>query len=314
LRRSAAFIALACGLLLVATPLATSMFERTAEAERILDRFPFLTLDGNPDRYLTEAEVTREGSTELFEEAIPRLAAEAGISEAALARRHPELAALRSELPAATDFSVRYSDQLEAVKDKFGSVYDIPVAGLPLTAVPWLFLLAGLACIAAAAFVLRTEGAIPLVAMLGLGLVIALGPLVFDGLGKSADGEDVKDFAENGLTEKAATTAKTASESLDAAIAEAESGVLPELAAAQGISEEELAAEVDERFPASATLLAEWEVIGPRLARLAAAVSASVAEFESATKLPIALPVWLLVGCGVAMSIGAAVALLRAGR
>jgi hypothetical protein len=310
-RRSAAVVALACGLVLTAAPLVYSMFERTDEAERILDRFTFLTLGDNPDRYLAEAEITREGSDELVGDAIPRLAAEAGIGEAELARRYPDVAALQAKLPAATDFSVRYSEQLEAVKDKFRSVYDIPVAGLPLTAVPWLYVLAGLACLAAGGFVLRAGGVAPLVVMLVVGLLIALGPMALGGVGKSADGEDVKRFAENGLTEKAAVTAQSAWASLDAAVSEAELKVLPEIAAAQGLSDEELAEGIDGRFPAAATFLAEWHVIGPRLSRLADAVSASVADFESAKNLPIAFSVWLMVGSGLAMSIGAGLALLR---
>jgi hypothetical protein len=243
--------------------------------------------------------------------AIPRLAADAGINEAELSRRYPELAALRGELPDATDFSVRYSEQLEAVKDKFQSVYDIPVAGLPLTAVPWLYLLAGVACLASGALVLRTGGRAALVAMLALGLLIALIPVALGGIGKSADGEDVKDFAEKGLTSRAAAAAQSASASLDAALTEAEQTILPEIAAEEGISEAALAEEIEERYPRAATLLAEWDVIGPRLSRLADAVSASVAEFESAKNLPIAFSVWLMVACGIAISIGAAFGLVR---
>lgn len=310
-RRSAALLAIACGLVLTAAPLVYSMFERTDEAERILDRFTFLTVGDNPDRYLAEAEITREGSDELVEDAIPRLAADAGVGEAELARRYPHLAALQTELPAATDFSVRYSEQLEEVKDKFRSVYDIPVTGLSLTAVPWLYVLGGLACLAVGGFALAAGGKAPFVAMLAVGLVIALAPLAFGGAGKSADGEDIKRFAENGLTEKAAAAAQSASTSLDAAVAEAKLKILPEIGAAQGIPEEDLAEGMDERYPAAATFLAEWDVIGPRLSKLADAVSASVAEFESAKFLPIAFAVWLMVGSGLAMSIGAALGLLR---
>ena len=42
-----------------------------------------------------------------------------------------------------------------------------------------------------------------------------------------------------------------------------------------------------------------------RLARLADAVSESVEEFDSAKKLPIAFPVWLLIGLGLAMALAA---------
>ena len=81
------------------------------------------------------------------------------------------------------ELSERFASQVE---DKFESVYDIPVAWLSLTAVPWLFLISGLACLAVGALVARTGGAAPLVAMLALGFAIAAGPVAFGALGKSS--------------------------------------------------------------------------------------------------------------------------------
>ena len=43
MRRIAPWLAIAAGVVLVVLPLAYSMFDRTAKAEEILDRFTFLT-------------------------------------------------------------------------------------------------------------------------------------------------------------------------------------------------------------------------------------------------------------------------------
>jgi len=74
IRRAAALLAAVVGLGLVALPFTYSMFGRTADAERILDRFEFLALNGNPDRYLQDAVETRAGSSELVEKALPAIA------------------------------------------------------------------------------------------------------------------------------------------------------------------------------------------------------------------------------------------------
>ncbi|MDP9228842.1 MAG: hypothetical protein M3M99_07250 [Actinomycetota bacterium] len=311
MRRLTGVLAIATGLGLLLIPLAYSMFDRTADAERILDRFEFLTAGDNPQRYLDEAETTRAGSSELVGEALPGLAASAGVREGELEASFPALAAARKEVPQATEFSIRYSQQLDAVDDKFASVYDIPVSGLPLTATPWLFVLSGLACLAAGVLALRGSGAGSLFAILALGAAIVLGALGFGAIGKAADGEDVKDFASRGLTEQAATAAREASAALDAVVAETDQRTLSHLAVRQGVSEQELRRQLDAEHPAASELLAEWEGIGPRLSRLADAVSASVEEFESAKKLPIAFPVWLLLGAGLALSIAAGTALFR---
>jgi hypothetical protein len=311
MRRLAALVALLSGLLLVVASLAYSMFDRTEKAERILDRFEFLTLGDNPERYLTEAEITRDGSTELVGTAIPALAREAEIAEPELGERYRALAAAQAEVPAAREFSVRYSEQLDAVDEEFQAVYDIPVPWLPLTATAWMFLLAGLASVLAGVAALRTRGRAPIVAILALGAAIAVGPVALGGVGRAGDGEDVKDFAERGLTDRAATAAGAASASLDDLVVETEERTLPDIAASSGVSEQALDRELEERFPDAARFLEEWDVIGPRLARLADGVSASVDEFESAKKLPIALSVWLLVGVGVAMALAAGFALLR---
>jgi hypothetical protein len=309
MRKAAALMAIVAGLVLVAVPLAYSMFDRTDKAERILDRFEFLTLDDNPERYLAEAEVTRDGSTELVEEAIPGLAAEAGIPEDQLDERYPALAEAQETVPAAHDFSVRYSEQLDAVDEKFQSVYDIPVSWLPLTATAWMFVAGGFACLLAGAVALRGTGRGPLAAILVIGSAMALGPVLLGGVGKATDGEDVKDFAENGLTDRAATAAQEASADLDGLVIETEQQTLPDIAEARGVAPQTVEQELEEDYPVAAEFLAEWDVIGPRLATLADAVSASVGEFDSARKLPIAFPVWLLIGLGVAMAVAAGVAL-----
>src|SRR5512134_321163 len=213
MRRLAALVALLSGLLLVVASLAYSMFDRTEKAERILDRFEFLTLGDNPQRYLTEAEITRDGSTELVGTAIPALAREAEIAEPELGERYRALAAAQAEVPEAREFSVRYSEQLDAVEEEFQAVYDIPVPWLPLTATAWMFLLAGLASVIAGVVALRTGGRAPIVAILALGAAIAVGPVALGGIGRAGDGEDVKDFAERGLTDRAATAAGAASAS-----------------------------------------------------------------------------------------------------
>ena len=315
MRRGVAWLTIAVGVALIAFPLAYSMFGRTGDAEQILDRFTFLTLGDNPERYLAEAEVTRDGSSQLVDEALPGLAADAGISEAqfeaAVASRFPALANARVEIAEAEDFSIRYSEQLEAVEDKFQSVYDIPIAGLPLTATPWLFLIAGAACLVVGAVALRTGSRGSIIAILALGAGMALGPVVLGAPSKATDGEDVKDFASRGLTQQAANAAQQASAALDAVYLETRDETLPYLADAGATSPQQLNRELDQGYPDAGEFMAQWEVIGPRLSRLADAVSASVEEFEEVKVMPIALPVWLLLAAGAALAIGAGMVLVR---
>jgi hypothetical protein len=311
LRRGVGILAVVVGVGIMLIPVAYSLVGRTGDAERILDRFEFLTLGSNPARYLDEAETTRAGSTELVGEAIPGLASDAGVGGDELDTRFPALETAQREVPEAHEFSVRYSKQLDDVDEKFKSVYDIPTSSLPLTATPWLFLAGGLACLVAGLVALRTRGRGPIAVIAALGAAIVVGLLAFSAPGRSADGEDVKDFASNGLTARAATAARQASTALDDLVRETDQDVLPYLASRQGISRAEVDGELGRRFEAADRFLAEWDVVGPRLARLAAAVSASVEEFESAEKMPIAFPVWLLFGAGAAMGVAGGVALLR---
>ena len=315
MRRGVAWLTIAIGVALIAFPLAYSMFGRTADAERILDRFTFLTLDDNPERYLAEAEVTRDGSSQLVDEALPGLAADAAISEAEfdalVASRFPALANARVEIAEADDFSIRYSEQLEAVEDKFQSFYDIPIAGLPLTATPWLFLIAGALCLGLGVVALRSGSSGSLIAILALGAAMLLGPVLFGAPSKATDGEDVKDFASRGLTQQAADAAQQASAALDDLYLETREETLPYLAEAGGTSAAQLSSELNRTYPDAGEFMAQWNVIGPRLSRLADAVSASVTEFEEVKVMPIALPVWLLLAAGAALATGAGVALAR---
>jgi hypothetical protein len=282
-RKVAAVASLVVGLCLIAVPPVFSLFDRTAKAERILDRFEFLTLDDSPQRYLAEARVTRAGSVQLVDDALR-------------GESFPALGEARRTVPKAHEFSVRYSRQLEAVDEQFESVYDVPVPWLPLTATPWLFLVGGLTCLALGLAALLTRGRAPLVALFALGLALMVGPLAFGAVGKAADGEDVKDFASRGLTSRAATAAQRASAALD--------GVVREVRA-RGLD-----AGLERDHPEAARFVAEWDVIGPRLNRLADSVSASIDDFEDAGEMPISLPAWLLLGGGLAVAGSAAVALV----
>jgi len=225
--------------------------------------------------------------------------------------RFPALTRARDEVAKSREFSVRYSQQLDAVDEKFKPVYDIPVSGLPLTVTPWLFVLGGLASLLAGLAALHTRRRAPLIAILMLGTAMVVGPLALAAPSKSADGEDVKDFASRGLTTRAATAAQKASATLDAVVRETDGRALAYLARRQGVAGSRIDRELERDFPQAAKFLAEWDVLGPRLSRLADAVSASVEDFESAKRMPIAFLVWLLLGTGLALSVGAGIALLR---
>lgn len=311
MRRVAPLLAIAAGVVLVVLPLAYSMFDRTAEAEEILDRFTFLAAGDNPQRYLDEAALTRDGSEQLADEAILALAADAGVSQRELDAASPALATAQSDLPDAREFSVRYSEQLDAVKGKFQAVYDIPTPSLPLTAVPYMLLAAGLLAIGLGAAALRTGSRGLLWALLALGVAMCLGPVALGGIGNVSDAEDVKDFAQNGLTQRAADAAQGASATLDQLVSETESETLPLIAGTSGQSEAQLDARLAEDYPDAAEFLAEWDTIGPRLSLLADSVSESVAGFESAEKLPIAFPLWILIAAGLLVAASAGVALAR---
>src|SRR3954469_6758373 len=106
--KAAAILAIAVGVSLIAFPLAYSLFGRTADAERILDRFEFFTLGGSPlQRYLPDAKTTREGSVQLVDKAIPRLVSDAGVTPAEFDRfskaNLPALGAAREAVPKANE-------------------------------------------------------------------------------------------------------------------------------------------------------------------------------------------------------------------
>ena len=206
---------------------------------------------------------------------------------------------------------MRYSEQLDAVKAKFAAVYDIPTPSLPLTAVPYMLLAAGLLSIVLGAVALRVQSRGPLWALLVLGVALALGPVAMGGIGNVSDAEEVKDFAQNGLTDRAASAAQGASTTLDELVAETEATTLPLIARASGETQADLNAQLVADYPEAAEFLSEWGTIGPRLSLLADSVSDSVSGFESADKLPIAFPLWILIAAGLLMAGSAGLALAR---
>ena len=223
----------------------------------------------------------------------------------------PGLERAQEELPAAREFSVRYSAQLDAVKDKFGAVYDIPTPSLPLTAVPYLLLAAGLLSIGLGIAALVTGSRGLLWALLALGVAMALGPVALGGIGNASDAEDVRDFAKNGLTTRASDAAQQATSTLSGLVDETEAETLPAIAAAAGESPARVDATLAADHPEAAEFLEAWDTSGARLALLADSVTESVSAFDDARKLPIAFPLWILIGAGLLLAGSAGVALAR---
>ena len=140
---------------------------------------------------------------------------------------------------------------------------------------------------------------------------MALGPVALGGIGNVSDAEDVKDFAQNGLTQRAADAAQGASAT--ARLAGGRDGERDPASdrGASGETPAEVEARLTADYPEAAEFLAEWDTIGPRLSLLADSVSESVAGFESAEKLPIAFPLWILIAAGLLLAGSAGLALTR---
>lgn len=320
MRRALGTVAIVGGLALIVATFALSLFEGTSSAERMSDRFRYMLSEDGLVELRGYFETVRAAGTEFTDEAIPRIAADLGVTQeqfgALVATEFPAIAEGVKQIPAIVGGVDPIIDQLEEQGPNFRKADAIPVDGVPITVGPWAFLVLGSVLVAGGAWTLRRPTSKGPVTLLAIGMLMAVVPLATSFPDKVAAGDDVADVAVLGLTDDGATFAEDATATLDAMFKEVETGLLPELSRRLRLTPDQLNAFLQTEFPAVATGVAEWPSIAPLAYGLAQDQRDSIDDFAAAGDIPFTLLPWLVIvpGATVAGLAGAMLVIRRAAR
>ena len=317
MRRTVAVLAIAMGAALILSTLFLGLFQKTAQAERTLDRFAAGTSTEGFAQFGSDYQTALTGSLQLRDEAYPRFARELDMSESEFERfvasDFTALDKAVKSIPSITGFIDPIVGEInELPSSKLRPVYDIPIASLPVTSMAWLSFALGvlLLGVGLAVWFVRDRRAIVAVAVVGAAM--ALGPIAISLPQNTNEAADIVTLLRVALSEDIVRQSEDAVVIGNSMVDEIRTEFLPTLAQRMELSEDELNALIEEDYPATAQFLAAWDDTSVRIDQLATNMRASVDDFAEADELPYEAIPWLFIGAGVLLA-GAAAAALFAG-
>jgi hypothetical protein len=308
-------VALAAGATIVIGTIAIGSFSRADAGEAATDLVRSEMTPQGLARHRADFEIATSATEELYSEAFPAIAAELGLSpdefEQQVQLRYPAIAEFLSEerRDEAYAFAEGIVANLELHQEDFAQADAIPVSWMPMDLGPWLAIaLGGLLAVVGLVTLLRPSPvAVATIALIGLALVV--GPLVTRFPQKAVAARDLLDSLT--FTEELSAETRDLKEAGDAATEELEQRLVPDVAAALGITAAEFDSIIDARFPAIARASPQFEEIFDRYEARVRIREQGLHVIPVAADYPLASIAWWAVGLGALTAVAAGVALFR---
>ncbi len=203
MRRVAAVLAIVVGIVLIGFTFAEHLFARSQDAQTIADQYaPLMSAKGLHD-LSTGFDLVKVAGTELSTKAEPRLQQVLGMDDAQferyVAQQMPGIVKFDAQAPGVVELVGPVIGKMEAVRGDYTKASEIPVSWLPLTSAPWLFLGIGVLLIGIGAYTLWRPGTLASIALVLVGLGIAIAPLVIGIPGKVDAAVSVTEIGRIGL-------------------------------------------------------------------------------------------------------------------
>lgn len=303
--RLVSLISIVLGIGLVVVCLSYSFFDRAEEGEHITDRFR-TTMSEPGLRALDANFQTIKGLGDGFlNQAAPNLARALHVTPARFETfakaNFPAVGQAYDAVPPAIALVDPVIPRLQASRKDFERVDHIPGLGLPITAVPWMMVIAGGLLVLAGLLGLARPGPLAMVAVLLIALGMVVLPFALSLTDKAAAADRIVKVGDASLSRQAADTATATVALLDRLVPEVQTKVIPALAARLHSTPDQLAADIARDYPGVAKGLRDWPKISPSAAQLAANQRASVREAAAMDGLPFKALPWFVIGPGIAL-------------
>jgi hypothetical protein len=313
MRKTVAVVAVVCGIGLVISPFALSLFPRAAAGERVTSRFRETMSASGLEQLRTNFGTMGALLDQFTHQTAPQLASELHMTPAQfnvyVAQHFPAVAAGVRGLPPLVAFVSPVAAQLEALHPQFASVDSLPFLGLPLTTVPWILIGLGLGLVGLGMWAWRGRGRLPLIAATVVGGAMIVFPIALSYPHKASDAKQVAAVGRAALSQQAATGAATANRLIDGMVNEVNTAMIPALAQQLHTTPQALGATLAQRDPAVVRGLQAWPTIRPGAVALASVQAASVKDAQTMRGLDFTSLPWYIMGPGIALLLAGGAAL-----
>ena len=313
MRRVAAVLALLVGITLIAFTFTEHLFSRSSDAEQIAQHYkPLMSAAGLAD-LSSGFDAVKAAGGQLGSAAEPRLQSALGLDDQAFAeyknRELPGIAQFDAQAPGVVSLVGPVIGQMQAERADYAHSSDIPVSWLPLSSAPWLFLGVGALLVAVGAFALYRPGRPAIVALLVVGLGIAIAPIAIGIPSKVDAAVRVTRIGRVGLAPATGQKAVGATKLFDGMADDVQTKLRPTLEQHMGVGT------FAKAFPTLAGFSDEW--IASTSAKSHALSDSQVAlapTFSNADRIPLRPIPWLFIVPGIALALTAGAALVLSTR
>jgi hypothetical protein len=305
MRKVAGVLAIVVGLGLIGFTFVEQLFPRASDAEVLADRYrPLMSKQGLADLSHGFDQLLAAGK-QLHDGAEPALQAKLGLTDAqyaAYAQQHLKgVTAFDAQAPGIAKLVGPVIEQMKARRIDYQRSDSIPIWFLNFNSAPFLFLAIGLAFVAVGIYALLRPGTLAGVALLVVGLGVALAPLVLDIPSKVDAAVRTTDLGRVGLAPATGQRAVAATKLFDAMVRDVQTTVAPTIGEPQFQSS----------FPTLARFATEWEQTTSAKSHALSDSQVELAStFANADKIPLEPIPWLFIVPGAVIAVLAGASLL----
>ena len=306
LTRVIAGAAILIGAGLVAVPFTASLFDRTSAASRLADTVRPAMTQAALDAGKSDLGKVQQAYGQFKDALLPSMAADLKEPPAQLlsevAAQYPDVRAAVVDFDPAVANAQSILGILVDNRARFEAADSIPMRGFPLTATPWMFIGLGSALVLAGLAALRAPRP-AMVAVLLIGLAVAILPLSTAMPGKTDDTATLVEALRQPLSPQGAATARAEFVRFNTMVTELDTQVLPGFARHMGMSDAQLATYVGQRAPLLAPGAPDVPRILAKFSGLTSALVAQVDNYGAAAQIPFRWLPWLFVVPGLLLAL-----------
>jgi hypothetical protein len=299
-QKVAAIACIVVGVAMVAGGFAEYSAGRASRGDRLIGLVGDELTDHGLADHAFDLNSWERGSEQLRTETLPSLADRLGVTPgeltADLQARVPEVDAALSTLPAALPFARKILDNLGRQQENFRAARTLPISGLSLEAGSWLLVLAGIVTATLGALALAMDRSWPRAALVIVGLMLVLGPIVTNFTTKADRASDLLETLN--FDRKVAVETREFFEVTRDLFASVETRVLPYVAERGGVGVGDLVASTHDQFPQLALALEKQDEIAARFEARVRIRERAVGDLNEVKKVPLRELGWLVMAGG----------------
>ncbi len=249
---------------------------------------------------------------EMSEKVVPTLSAQLGMDQAAfssfLATNYPAVAAGTAALPGIVGEFDGVAGLIESQQANFQSADSLPTSGIPATALPWMILGIGLVGIAVGVWMFFGRRP-PAWTAVVVGVVVVATTLSLSFIGKSAAADAMNDAFRPVYTAQLVEQSTGALQTVAAMGTEMQTGLIPGLAEALGMTVPEVQTFVGSEFPATEAALQSLPAAMGRFQTTVGAFGAQLDNYDTIKDTALTPLAWTILLGGVMMALFGALGL-----